>query len=154
MAVAKWTARSTWADLFNSVDLNALANGSGILSTAAAVDNTTNLNFYADVSIRSTSTMSPTAGGHFAIYLLPLLDDGTTYPNSTNTGTAGDQPPLQYLWTTIALRTTAGSTQNHMARRLEIPNGIFKAYFVNRSGVAMPSSNLFTVKYATYSEQA
>lgn len=156
MATATWLARSAWADAFASADFNALANGAGILSTATAVNNGTNLHFYADLSFRMvTSTMSPTAGGHLAFYLLPLLDDGLTYPDSANTGTAGDQPSITYYVGSMALRTTATATQNGMLRGILIPPGTFKWYVVNRSGVALPASATnMTCKYATYSEQA
>jgi hypothetical protein len=156
MATAKWLARSSWANAFQPQDFNALANGAGILSTATAIDNTTNLHFYADLSFRMvTSTMTPTAGGHLAFYLLPLLDDGTTYPDSANTATAGDQPAITYYAGSMALRTTSGAVQNGMLQGLRIPPGVFKFYVINRAGVALPSSLVnMTCKYATYSEQA
>lgn len=156
MATAKWLARSSWADAFASANFNNLANGAGVLSTATAVDNTTNLHFYADLSFRMvTSTMTPVSGGHLAFYLLPLLDDGTTYPDNANGGTTGDQPGITYYVGSIALRTTSGATQNGMLRGIVIPPGVFKWYMVNRSGVSLPASSTnMTCKYSTYSEQA
>lgn len=156
MATAKWLARSSWTDAFAASNFNALANGAGVLSTATALDNGTNLHFYADLSFRMvTSSMSPTAGAHLAFYLLPLLDDGSTYPDSTNTATAGDQPGITYYVGSMALRTTAGAVQNGMIRGILIPPGTAKWYVVNRSGVALPSSSTnMTCKMSTYSEQA
>jgi len=155
MATSAFTARSSWANAFEPANFNALANGAGKLSTSTAVNNGTNRHFYADLSFRMvTSTMSPTAGAHLAFYLLPLLDDGTTYPDNEDTAVAANQPAITYFVGSIAFRTKASSTQNGFLRGLIIPPGTFKFYVINKTGAALPSSATnMTCKYATYSEE-
>lgn len=155
MATIQWLTPDAYANAFSAADFNALASSSGILSTATAVANGTTRRLYADLSfITVTSTFTPTAGGHLAFYLLPLLDDGTSYPNNANGATAGTQPAITYFAGAIAFGTTALAHAG-MMRGVLIPPGTFKWYVINRTGVALPASaTAMTCKYRLYGEES
>lgn len=150
---------SAWADAFAAADFNALANNAGILSTASAVTNGTDRYILADVSfIMVTSTVSPTNSAHLALYLLPLLHDGTTYVDNENTGTAANQPHPSYLVGSIGFRTKATQSIAGIARGILIPPGTFKWYGINRNmnGTgALPSSSVnMTCRHRLYGYEA
>jgi hypothetical protein len=153
MAVVNLETPGSWTDAFAAADFNALANGSGLLSTATAVSNGSSLDLYADLSwICVTSTFTPTAGGHLAFYLLPLLHDGSSYPSATSSATAAAQAQITYLVGTIALGASAQSHKG-IITGIRIPPGTFKWYMVNRSGAALPSSSTnMTCQYRLSSE--
>jgi hypothetical protein len=155
MAVVTYSEPTAWADAFEPADFNALANNGGKLSTAAAVNNSTTRLLYAQVSfIMVTSTFSPTAGAHLAILLLPLLHDGTTYPENEDTTTAANLPPQYYVRGIIPVRYKAASTGSGMADRVQVPPGTWKWYVINRCGVALPSSSAdMTCRYRLFGEE-
>ena len=77
----KWGDVSTWTDgAFNtsSSDLNigSFVTGYGVLGSG--VISNSGLDLYMDVSFQCTS-ISPGTNPFFALYLLPLLADGSTY---------------------------------------------------------------------------
>jgi hypothetical protein len=85
-----WTAGNgvgfTWTTAINQADLASLANGSTVLSSVADITNQAALDIYADISVRMTvASATPPAGAYFGIYLVGLLDDGTTYGDGTLT---------------------------------------------------------------------
>lgn len=140
MADIKWGTASAWADAMAAANFNALANNGGILTTGAAIDNSTNRHLWGRLSfVCLTSTWAVGAGGHLAFYLLPLAHNGTSYPNTTN-GTAGtDYPGGQYWISNIAFKQ---ATLAHIgvSKPFLIPATSFKFYCVNRTGAALPSS--------------
>lgn len=150
----EYATAGSWTDAFAAANFNALANGSGILSTAAAVSNGAGP-ILADLSfIMVTSTMSPTAAGGAGLdfYILPLLHDGSTYPDNENTGTAANLPTGTYFVGRMVLRGKATSTQAGMLRGIVVPNGTFKWYVINSTGAALPSSSTnMTCQHRLYS---
>lgn len=150
---ASWSTAGAWTNAFSAADFNALASNSSIISSATAVSNAGGP-MLADLSfIMVTSTMSPNAGGGLDFYLLPLLHDGTTYPDGESTATAINQATATYFVGRMLLRSKATSTQNGMLRGIVIPNGTFKWYVINSTSVALPSSaSNMTAQYRTYSE--
>jgi hypothetical protein len=155
MSTVQYTAPSSWANAFESADFNALANGGGILSTSTAVDNSTTRYLFAQVSfIMVTSTMSPAVGAHLALLLLPLLHDGSTYPDNENTSTAANLPPAAYVRGIIPFRYKASQSCSGFADRIMVPPGAWKWYVINRSGVALPSSSSnMSCRYRLYGEE-
>lgn len=140
----KWSpANPSWVDIFGtaSADLNiaSFVQGYGILGSTV-VDNSTNGNLYCDISYQCTS-ISPTGVPSIGFYLLPLLADGSTYADGDSATTVVANQPTQTHWLgTLFLRTKASSAQNGMLRGLLIPPGKWKYYFVNNSGVTLPST--------------
>jgi hypothetical protein len=154
MSTLQWLTPVAFADAFLQADLNGttVVNGYGVLSTATAVANGTGRYLYADVSFRLAS-MTPTAGGYLSLYLLPLLDDGTTYADGTSSATATAQPSITHNVGNLALRAVA-STQNGMIRGIVVPPGTFKWYLINKSGAALATgATSNTAKYRIYGEE-
>ena len=145
MATLKYIQVSTWADLFLPADFNALANNSGIYSTAGTAgvfDNSADLALFADISfVMVTSTMTPTAGARLLIYFVPVLDDDTTVADGDAGATAANQPPGAYLAAVLPFTSKAGVTHSAGTREpIRLPYGKFKPYALNATGAALPSS--------------
>lgn len=149
MATVTYNASLTWSDAMAANDLNSLANASGVLSSATAVDNTTNKYLYCDVSFIGGGSITPTAGGHLAVYMLPIASDGSTYPNASN-GTASDHPAMTYFVGSIGFRSLAG-TQVGVLEGVRIGPTKYKFYAVNKTGTTLTASGN-VLKYATYTE--
>lgn len=156
MADIRFGAPSSWADAFAAADFNALANNGGKLSTATAVSNGTGRYIHADVSfIMVTSTVSPTGSALLALYLLPLLHDGSSYPDNEDTTTAANLAATAYLVGSIGFRTKATQSIKGGLTGILVPPGTFKWYMVNRLGVALPSSSTnMTCQYRLYGYEA
>lgn len=151
MAVFRYDAPSSWATAFNAADMNSLANTAGILSTATAIDNTTNRDRYMDVEFRLGS-ITPTTGAYLALFVLPILGDASTYPSSANGTGATNWPSMEYLERSVPLRTGA-ATQNIIMRRIEIIPAVMKLYLANGANVALAAS-ANTSQYRTYTDES
>ncbi len=123
-----------------STDLNALANGSAILGTVAVIDNTTNLDLWADFQLDVDFVSAPTANTTVDLYLLPSLD-GTNYATGTAT-------LVQYFAGSFPMTATTAAFVASLMRVPLIP-GKLKPYLVNGSGQAFPATGT-TVKYRSY----
>ncbi len=156
-----WTAGNgvgfTWTTAINQADLVSLANGSTVLSSVADIANQSNLDIYADVSVRMTVTSgTPPAGAWLGIYLAALLDDGATYGDGflTSGGTITRAPPWAPAGS-IPLETAAAATNlSGFVQGIVIPPGSFRFALYNGSGAALSAtaSNCI-VKYRTYNMQ-
>lgn len=139
MALFLWgssTDQGAWTDP-GIVVPNSLANNSIIAGTA--VTNTTSPDMWAEFSYLTTAgTVTPTAGGHLAVYVLPALHDGTTYPIGTpaNTSAATVLPGIHYCVGVITVQTGAAVLVSGRVL-VPIPYGTFKFAIVNRLGVAL-----------------
>lgn len=159
MATSRFTSYGSAADAFQQSDLTGLANGAGKLSTATPVDNSSNRHFYLDLFFRmtlSSGSFSPGAGAHLAFYLLPRMDDDTSYPDAADSATAAQQAPITAFIGAMAARTAASQTQLLLPplRGIIIPPGVFKFYVINRLGANLPSNNVtIACRYRTYSEE-
>lgn len=136
---------AAWAALFNAADFNALANGSGVYSSAGSsgvFDNSTDRAPRCDVSfIMVTSTMTPTSGGRLLLYFVPVLHDGTTVADGDAGATAANQPPMSYLAAVLPVTTKATVAHSAGAIDVRLPIGKFKPYILNLAGAALPSSS-------------
>jgi hypothetical protein len=156
-----WTAGNgvgfTWTTAINQADLASLANGSTVLSSVADIANQTNLDIYADISVRMTVTSAtPPAGAYFGIYLAALLDDGATYGDGflTSGGTITRAPPWSPVGT-IAFETVAAATNlSGFIQGIVIPPGSFRFALYNGSGAALSATSTnCNVHYRTYNMQ-
>ncbi len=139
--MATQTAFSAYTQSLTSTmttELNALANGSGIIG--AAIDNTTNLDLWADFQLNVDFVSAPTAGTSVDLYLIPSLD-GTNYADS------GAVLPPYYVGSFPMVATTAA--QIAVVRRVPLGPGKFKPYVFNGSGQAFPATGS-TVQYRSY----
>ncbi len=149
----KWGDLSSWTDgAFNSsssdLNIGSFVTGYGVLGSG--VISNSGLDLYMDVSFQCTS-ISPGTNPFFALYLLPVFNDGSTYADGATGSTAANQPTASFLVGTVTLRTEASVAQNVMFRGIVIPPGSFKLYFLNMSGVTMPATGT-VCKYRTYAE--
>ena len=125
-----------------TTEVNALANGSGIL--CAAYDNGAagNHYLYAQFEINVDFVSAPTLGPLIELYLVPA-QNGTNYADTT-----GGATPFvnldHFVGTFYTQATTAAQrialTGLSMDRLISIPATLFKAYVINRSGQAFPAT--------------
>ena len=143
MADFQWGVPTAWADAVAAASFQTLANNS--IAVGAVIDNTTTRDMMAEVSFISAATTSATtAGAHLAVYLLPLLHNGTAYPTNNTTGSA--LPAVSYVRGVIGIPvgtvTPAGSTI------IQVPYGSWKFGIANRLGVALANSTTnYTCQY-------
>jgi hypothetical protein len=147
----KWNTRGAWTNAFEAADLQNLANGSSILSTSTVLDNSGG-DVFCDLSFRwPTDSFTPSANGYgLDIYLLPILDDASTYPDGDSTSTAANQATGEYWVGRIALSGKATAGHAGMLRRIEVHNGKYKWYCVNNCGVTLPNTTNSVLKYSMY----
>jgi hypothetical protein len=146
MATEKWFAGTvglTWATVTITVD--SVVNGNAIASSA--LDNSSNLDMFADLSI-SLGSITPTGVPYIGVYVYPLNQDGSTYGDGRFGSSAAGPPPANYLVGMIGLVASAG-VQVGMARGILLPPGSFKFVLYNQSGVTLAGSSN-TVKWRTY----
>jgi hypothetical protein len=144
----------TWTTAINGSDLASLANGSTVLSSVADIANQTNLDLYADISVRMTvGSATPPAGSYLGLFLAALLDDGSTYGDGSMTsgGTITHVPPYAPVGI-IALESAAATTLlAGFIQGIIVPPGSFRLALYNNSGAALSATaGNCIVKYRTY----
>lgn len=153
-----WTAGNsvgfTWTTAINGSDLASLANGSTVLSSVADIANQTNLDLYADISVRMTvASATPPAGAFFGLYLCALLDDGSTYGDGSMTSgsTISRAPPFAPIGVVPLESAAAASLLAGFVQGILIPPGSFRLALYNSSGAALSATaGNCVVKYRTY----
>ena len=120
-----------------TTDLNSLGSGS-TSAASAALDNTTNLDLYHDLTLTvAAQGGARSAGATVAVYMTMALD-GTNY-DDTNASTA----ELVAIFSLDAATTARQLTR----RDVPIPPGLFKYFVVNSTGQAFASSgNLLEIR--------
>ena len=157
-----WTAGRgaglTWANAFNTTDFTTsnagglLASGQSVLSTVADIANGTNLDMFADISVRlSIASSTIAAGACLPFWIYELLDDGTTYGDGKLTaGTAAAITPAVSPCCIVPLYAAASQTSLvGFAQGIVIPPGSFRFAMQNASGFTLTSS-VTACKYRTY----
>ena len=129
-----------------STEVNSLASGNAVLS-ATQIDNTTNLDLFADVSV-SLGSVTPTGSPFIGLYLYPLNEDGTSYGDGRFGSSAAGPPPSAYFVGVIPCVATAGVITGTL-RGVVLPPSKFKFVLYNGTGVSLASSSN-TIDYKTY----
>lgn len=153
MASEKWIAGATagWAAANTSSSLfNALGNGNALISDLA-IDNSSNLDMFADLSWIAGGTATTASPLYMAFYVYPLLSDGSTYGDGRFGSAAAGPPPPAYFAGSFACPGGASTTVEGIVRGVIIPPGSFKFLVYNQTGVALANTNVF--KYRTYNRQ-
>ena len=130
MAVTKHKAYTAAIANALTTDLNSLGNGS-TSAASAAIDNTTNLDLYHDLTLTvAAQGAARSAGATVSVYITQALD-GTNY-DDTNATTAE-------LVAVFSL--DAATTARQITRRdVPVPPGLFKYFVVNNTGQAFAAS--------------
>ena len=147
---ARWglgTLAPNWTAAFGS-EINSLGVSAFALSSIV-INNSTDLDLYADISFSVTGTTTTGTWPSLAFYLMPLNEDGTSYGDSTPTGSA---LPVQYAECAVPLQVgVSGGVMTGMARGIVLPPGAFCFGVGNLSGNALASTGN-TISYRTYVE--
>ena len=149
---AKWIAGAgqglTWGAAFGA-EINSLAAGSVAVSSIV-IANGTALDLYADVSFALTGTTPASGAAYFALYLLALNQDASTYGDATASGTV--LPGGSYLVASVPVPLSQTSAVlTGIARGIILPPGSFKFAIANQTGNALAAS-ANTIAYRTYNE--
>jgi hypothetical protein len=118
-----------------TTDLNSLANGS-TSALSAEIDNSTTKYLYADMELNLAS-LTPTAGGYVALYLVPTID-GTNYP-LFDTGASPGTANNNYFVGSFSTKAAAAAQRIAM-REIQLPPGKYKLAVYNGAGVALAAS--------------
>jgi len=91
--------------------------------------------------------------GFLSLFLLPLLQDGSTYGDGYVSSTTV-QPVSTYLAgnSQVKVGVTSGNTVTFMMRGLILPPGDFKFALGNNLTIALYTTAALTLKYRTYNE--
>jgi len=149
-----WTggngAGLTWTSLFGS-EVSTLANGNSALSSIVVANGGTTLDQFMDVSLEATiSSSTIAAGASFALWLMALMEDGTTYGDGSLTTTPAAVTPGLFPISTMPLRAASSITALYgYAQGLILPPGSFAMGLQNNSGFTLTAC---TVKYRTYNQ--
>ncbi len=128
-----------------STELNSLANGSNS-AASTAVDNSSNLDLYADFLLTVTFGTAPSAGTTCDLYVMPSLD-GTTYADG-----GSSVIPAKNLYVGSFYVRNVTTAQVMALNNILIPQ-YFKLVIVNNTGQTMAASGN-TLKYRTFSLQS
>jgi len=148
-----WTAGNgaglTWTALFGS-EVSTLANTDSVLSSID-IANGAALDQFMDVSLEATIASSTiAAGANFALWLMALMEDGTTYGDNSVTTTPAAVTPGLFPVATIPLLAKASTTALYgFAQGIILPPGSFAMALQNNCGFTLTAC---TVKYRTYNQ--
>lgn len=130
MAVTKHKAYSDAIASILTTELNSLGNNANS-SASAAINNTTNLDLYHDLTLTvATQGSARSSGAVVTVFIVPALD-GTNY-DAVNEVTAE---------VAAVFPLDAATTSRQITRRdVPVPPGLFKYFVRNSTGQAFASS--------------
>lgn len=122
-----------------TTELNALAASTG-KAISAAIDNTPDGStlggdLFDNLELSVDFVTAPTAGTVVEVYLLPSIDDGTTYPD----GSTSILPQSSLYAGGFAVRSTTAA-QVMVLRGVALPPGFFKYLVQNTTNQAFPAT--------------
>jgi hypothetical protein len=148
-----WTAGNgqglAWGSLFGS-EVSTLVNGDSVLSSVD-IANGTALDQFMDVSLEATIASSTiAAGANFALWLMALMEDSSTYGDNSLTTTPAAVTPGLFSVATMPLIAKASTTALYgYAQGVILPPGLFAMALQNNCGFTLTAC---TVKYRTYNQ--
>lgn len=130
MATTKHKAYTAAIASILTTELNSLGSGS-TSAASAAIDNTTNLDLFADLTLTvAAQGAARSAGANVSVYLTQALD-GTNYDDTQST-----TAELVAVFSLDAATTARQSSR----RDVPIPPGLYKFFVVNNTGQALAAS--------------
>ncbi len=153
-AVTGWYAGRgqglSWGSLF-STEVATMTNAYSVLSSVS-ITNGTALDQFMDVSLVATlSSSTIAAGANFALWIMPLMEDGSTYGDGSLTTTPAAVTPGLFIAATMPLRAATGqATIYGYAQGIILPPGTFSGGLQNNCGFTLTAC---TVKYRTYNQR-
>jgi hypothetical protein len=151
MAIEKWVAGTlapTYTSAGFSTEVNSLVNGNAVIA-ASALDNSSALDVFADLSISLGSITSGSGFPYIGFYLYPLNQDGTTYGDGRFGTTAAGPPAQSYYIGTVPTPASTTAAITGATRGFVLPPGQFKLVIYNFAGATLAGSSN-TIKYRTY----
>jgi hypothetical protein len=133
-----------------NASLTSLAAASAVITTSPGVDNTSRLDFWADLELTIYFASAPTAGTTVDLYLLESAD-GTNYAD----GTAGSSPVTvtSHLIGSFPVRAVT-TIQRVSLRGVPLPPLKFNIQLLNNTNQAFAAQNTGSrLKVVTYREQ-
>lgn len=134
---------------FTAADFDSLANGSFVLASSA-IDNSSNLDLWAEASFIATVGGTTAAGAFFALWGLPLNRDGSTYGDTIGTGAT--LPSVSYLLQSCGVKVgvTSGNTVVGAFPIFRLPTRrTFKFGLSQHTGVALNATASVTAEFQT-----
>lgn len=130
MATTKHKAYTAAIATVLSTELNSLGSGS-TSSASSAIDNTSNLDLFADLTLTiALQASARSTGAIVSVYMTQALD-GTNYDDTLST-----TAELVAVFPLDAATTARQATR----RDVPIPPGLFKLFVVNSTGQALAAS--------------
>ena len=115
------------------------------------IDNSLQKNLYLDFDMNLGSVAFTGADAAIEIYVVPSVD-GTNYPEWAGTGTGDEQEHNQYFATSITVHPDTAAFHG-IARKIEIPPGIYKIGVRNRANVTLNATNTLKWRPWQFSSQ-
>jgi hypothetical protein len=132
-----------WTSLFGSELNSGIANGSSILSSVS-IANGSSLDMFFDVSFECLLSSGQTiaAGANFVLWLMPLMEDGSTYGDGSLSTTAAAVTPGLYPKLIMPLRAASSISALYGLNNdpLDMPPGTWAAGFQNNCGFTLNTS--------------
>ncbi len=127
-----------------TIELNSLASGGGVISSAGGLsangvfNNTlTGQAILGDLSFLAGGAFTPTAGANIAGWFIKSRDGGTTYEYSGATPPRAPDFIIPLVAAAYSANQQAWTPGTH---KVIVPAGYFKVYAVNNSGVSLYTS--------------
>jgi hypothetical protein len=141
----------TWGSLFGS-EVGTLASTDSVLSSVVVANGGTTLDQLMDVSLIATlSSATIAAGANFALWLMPLMEDGSTYGDNSLTTTPAAVTPGLFPAATMPIRAAGSTTSVYgYVQGIILPPGSFAMGIQNNIGFNLTAC---TIKYRTYNQQ-
>lgn len=139
----------SWTGLFSSSDINLMSPGQSVRSSLGDITNGTGLDMFMDVSLKivfsQTTATGITAGSNVALYLMPLLQDGTTYGDGSipTAGAGGFTTIVPSIPPAAIFTCRTGGSQTFFggfAQAILIPPGSFQCALVNNFAISFGGS--------------
>lgn len=133
---------------FAAGDFNSLGNGGFALATSGTVDNTSNLDVWAEVSFIVTMGGTTAAPNAAFIYWYPQNQDGSTYGDGV---TSGGTPGQTYLrgMANVAVGVSSSGTVTGTTNLFPLTRSVAKFGFKNNTGAAFNATASATCAYRT-----